>query len=243
MLTRRDLLKSASSGVGYLAFAALAHEQANAEKKTHGPLSPKEPHFLPRAKRVIFLSMRGAPSHVDMFDYKPKLNQDSGKPGRFGSGRGGKLLGSPWKFKRHGKSGLWISELTPEIGSHADDLCMLNGMHTDLPNHPQAQTMMHTGSSQFVRPSMGAWTLYGLGTDNEDLPGFIALGAPNGNANHFGSGFLPAIYQGTRFSGNSRRLGGNNRFARRDSKPNIPNIANPKLDRYLQRLQLDYVQS
>ena len=243
MLTRRDLLKSASSGVGYLAFAALAHEQANAEKKTHGPLSPKEPHFLPRAKRVIFLSMRGAPSHVDMFDYKPKLNQDSGKPGRFGSGRGGKLLGSPWKFKRHGKSGLWISELTPEIASHADDLCMLNGMHTDLPNHPQAQTMMHTGSSQFVRPSMGAWTLYGLGTDNEDLPGFIALGAPNGNANHFGSGFLPAIYQGTRFSGNSRRLGGNNRFARRDSKPNIPNIANPKLDRDLQRLQLDYVQS
>lgn len=243
MLTRRDLLKSASSGVGYLAFAALAHEQANAEKKTHGPLSPKEPHFLPRAKRVIFLSMRGAPSHVDMFDYKPKLNQDSGKPGRFGSGRGGKLLGSPWKFKRHGKSGLWISELTPEIASHADDLCMLNGMHTDLPNHPQAQTMMHTGSSQFVRPSMGAWTLYGLGTDNEDLPGFIALGAPNGNANHFGSGFLPAIYQGTRFSGNSRRFGGNNRFARRDSKPNIPNIANPKLDRDLQRLQLDYVQS
>ena len=243
MLTRRDLLKSASSGVGYLAFAALAHEQANAEKKTHGPLSPKEPHFLPRAKRVIFLSMRGAPSHVDMFDYKPKLNQDSGKPGRFGSGRGGKLLGSPWKFKRHGKSGLWISELTPEIASHADDLCMLNGMHTDLPNHPQAQTMMHTGSSQFVRPSMGAWTLYGLGTDNEDLPGFIALGAPNGNANHFGSGFLPAIYQGTRFSGNSRRLGGKNRFARRDSKPNIPKIANPKLDRDLQRLELDYVQS
>ena len=243
MLTRRDLLKSSSSGVGYLAFAALAHEHALAESKTDGPLSPKEPHFKARAKRVIFLSMRGAPSHVDMFDYKPKLIKDNGKPGKFGRGRGGKLLGSPWKFNQHGNSGLWISELTPEIAKHADDLCMLHGMHTDLPNHPQAQTMMHTGSSQFVRPSIGAWTLYGLGTNNADLPGFVALGAPNGNANHFGSSFLPAIYQGTRFATDSRRPGGNNRFARREQKPKIPNIANPKLDRELQRVQLDYVQS
>ncbi|RZO16787.1 MAG: DUF1501 domain-containing protein [Verrucomicrobiaceae bacterium] len=243
MLTRRDLLKSASSGVGYLAFAALAHEQAQAESKTDGPLDPKKPHFNPRAKRVIFLSMRGAPSHVDMFDYKPQLAKDDGKPGKFGRGRGGKLLGSPWEFKQHGRSGLWISELTPEIATHADDLCMLHGMHTDLPNHPQAQTMMHTGSSQFVRPSIGAWTLYGLGTNNADLPGFVALGAPNGNANHFGSGFLPAIYQGARFGTDSRRPGGNNRSSRRESKPKIPNIANPKLDRELQRVQLDYVQS
>ncbi|MAB60204.1 MAG: sulfatase [Verrucomicrobiales bacterium] len=243
MLTRRDLLKSSSSGVGYLAFAALAHEQALAEKKSKGPLSPKEPHFIPRAKRVIFLSMRGAPSHVDMFDYKPQLNKDDGKPGKFGRGRGGKLLGSPWEFKQHGKSGLWVSELTPEIATHADELCMLHGMHTDLPNHPQAQTMMHTGSSQFVRPSIGAWTLYGLGTNNADLPGFVALGVPNGNANHFGSSFLPAIYQGARFAANSRRVGGNNRLARRDPKPNVPNIANPRLDRELQRIQLDYVQS
>ena len=243
MLTRRDLLKSTSSGVGYLAFAALAHEQAKAKSKAHGPLSPKKPHFSPRAKRVIFLSMRGAPSHVDMFDYKPQLTKDNGKPGKFGRGRGGKLLGSPWEFKQRGKSGLWISGLLPEIATHADDLCMLHGMHTDLPNHPQAQTMMHTGSSQFVRPSIGAWTLYGLGTNNADLPGFVALGAPNGNANHFGSSFLPAIYQGARFGTDSRRPGGNNRFARRDSKPKIPNIANPKLDRELQRIQLDYVQS
>ena len=243
MLNRRDLLKSASSGVGYLAFAALAHEQALAESKADGPLSPKKPHFKPRAKRVIFLSMRGAPSHVDMFDYKPQLTKDNGKPGKYGRGRGGKLLGSPWEFKQHGKSGLWISELLPEIATHADDLCMLHGMNTDLPNHPQAQTMMHTGSSQFVRPSIGAWTLYGLGTNNADLPGFVALGAPNGNANHFGSSFLPAIFQGARFGGDSRRPGGNNRFARREQKPKIPNIANPKLDRELQRAQLDYVQS
>ena len=243
MLNRRDLLKSASSGVGYLAFAALAHEQALAESKADGPLSPKKPHFKPRAKRVIFLSMRGAPSHVDMFDYKPQLTKDNGKPGKYGRGRGGKLLGSPWEFKQHGKSGLWISELLPEIATHADDLCMLHGMNTDLPNHPQAQTMMHTGSSQFVRPSIGAWTLYGLGTNNADLPGFVALGAPNGNANHFGSSFLPAIFQGARFGVDSRRPGGNNRFARREQKPKIPNIANPKLDRELQRAQLDYVQN
>jgi hypothetical protein len=241
MFTRRDLLKSASSGVGYLAFAALAHEQALADTKVStGPLSPKQPHFKPRAKRVIFLSMRGAPSHVDTFDYKPQLAKDDGKPGRFG--RGGKLLGSPWEFKPHGKSGLWISELLPEIANHADELCLLKGMHTDLPNHPQAQTIMHTGNAQFVRPSIGAWTLYGLGTDNADLPGFVALGAPPGSSNHFGSAFLPAIYQGARFGGNTRP-GGNNRFSRREQKPQIPNIANPKLERTLQRVQLDFVQN
>ena len=238
MLTRRDLLKSTSSGVGYLAFAALAHEQALAESKAGGPLAPKKPHFKPRAKRVIFLSMRGAPSHVDTFDYKPQLAKDNGKAGR--SGRGRKLLGSPWEFSQHGKSGLWISELLPEIASHADELCLLKGMHTDLPNHPQAQTIMHTGNSQFVRPSIGAWTLYGLGTNNADLPGFVALGAPPGSANHFGSAFLPAIYQGARFGSDARGLGG--RFSRRDAQPKIPNITNPKLDRNLQRVQLDFVQ-
>jgi hypothetical protein len=238
MLTRRDLLKSTSSGVGYLAFAALAHEQALAESKAGGPLAPKKPHFKPRAKRVIFLSMRGAPSHVDTFDYKPQLAKDNGKAGR--SGRGRKLLGSPWEFSQHGKSGLWISELLPEIASHADELCLLKGMHTDLPNHPQAQTIMHTGNSQFVRPSIGAWTLYGLGTNNADLPGFVALGAPPGSANHFGSAFLPAIYQGARFGSDARGLGG--RFSRREAQPRIPNIANPKLDRNLQRVQLDFVQ-
>jgi hypothetical protein len=182
--------------------------------------------------------MRGAPSHVDTFDYKPQLAKDNGKAGR--SGRGRKLLGSPWEFSQHGKSGLWISELLPKIASHADELCLLKGMHTDLPNHPQAQTIMHTGNSQFVRPSIGAWTLYGLGTNNADLPGFVALGAPPGSANHFGSAFLPAIYQGARFGSDARGLGG--RFSRREAQPRISNIANPKLDRNLQRVQLDFVQ-
>jgi len=235
-MNRRDILKSASSGVGYLAFAALAHEQARAEGKV-SPLAPKEPHFKARAKRVIFLSMRGAPSHVDLFDYKPQLAKDHGKPGRGGRG-GAKLLGSPWEFKQHGRSGLWMSELLPELSNHADELCMLKGMHTDIPNHPQAQTQMHTGSFQFVRPSLGAWTLYGLGTENADLPGFVALGAQAGTASHYGSAFLPAIFQGARFGGGQSR----GRFARRDQSPPIPNIKNPRLDRDLQRMQLDYVQ-
>ncbi len=229
-MTRRDLLKASSSGIPYLAFAALADAQAREAKA--GPLAPKEPHFAPRAKRVIFLSMQGAPSHVDLFDHKPQLARDHGKPGRNGRG-GAKLLGSPWEFHQHGGGGLWISELLPGIAGHADELCMLHGMHTDQPNHPQAQTQMHTGTFQFVRPSIGAWTLYGLGTDNHDLPGFIALGG-RANSSHIGSAFLPAVYQGT-------TIGGGGRFARRGG-PAVPNIANPRLARDAQRAQLDYIQ-
>ncbi len=241
IISRRSALKSISSGFGYLAFAAMAHEQARADSAKN-PLAPKAPHFPASAKRVIFLSMRGAPSHVDTFDHKPQLTKDSGKDGKYSRLRGGKLLGSPWKFSQHGKSGLWISELFPEVANHADDLCLLRGMNTDLPNHPQAQTQMHTGSFQFVRPSLGAWTLYGLGTENADLPGFVALNAGNGTAQHFGSAFLPAIYQGTRFGGNQRR--GPQRPRRGgEQTPKIPNIKNPKLSKDLQRMQLDLVQS
>ena len=152
-LSRRDTLKSISSGFGYLAFAALAHQQARAESETRiDPLAPKPAHFPARAKRVIFLSMRGAPSHVDTFDYKPALKRDDGKPGKNARLRSNALMGSPWSFAQHGKSGLWMSELFPGLAKHADDLCMLHGMHTDVPNHPQAQIQMHTGSFQFVRP-------------------------------------------------------------------------------------------
>lgn len=243
--SRRTALKSISSGFGYLAFAALADQQARAETKglakKLSPLASKEPHFAARAKRVIFLSMRGAPSHVDTFDYKPQLQKDNGKQGKYARLRGSRLMGSPWEFSQHGKSGLWISELMPEIAKHADDLCLLSGMHTDLPNHPQAQVQMHTGNHQFVRPSLGAWALYGLGTENANLPGFIALNPGNGSAQHFGSAFLPAIYQAARFGSTSR-----GRFARRGrggAQEQVPNIKNPKLDTDLQRLQLDYVQN
>ncbi|BCX50240.1 sulfatase [Haloferula helveola] len=239
LYTRREILKSVSSGVGYLAFAALAHQQARAEAVAGGkPLDPKLPHFKARAKRVIFLSMQGAPSHIDTFDYKPQLAKDHGKAGRTAGARGGTLMGSKWEFKQRGKSGLWISELFPNVARMADELCMLNGMHTDIPNHPQAQVQMHTGSFQFVRPSLGAWTLYGLGTENANLPGFVALNPGAGNAQHIGSAFLPAIYQGTPFGNGGRR-----RFARGGNQEvRIPNIKNPNLTKDQQRAQLDFIQ-
>src|SRR5262249_430604 len=163
MLSRRPWLKTTCSGFGYLAFAALAHAQAaRASRPRANPLAPQATHFTPRARRVLFLCMEGGPSHVDTFDYKPRLADDDGTPAPRGRGRfGGRLLGSPFRFARHGRSGLWISELFPELSRHADKLCLLNGMHTDLPNHAQAFLQMHCGIYQFPRPSLGAWVLYG----------------------------------------------------------------------------------
>ena len=251
MFSRRDWLKSTGSGFGYLAFAALAHEQAlragAAENDgkvtaTPNPLAPRPPHFTSRAKRVIFLCMEGAPSHVDTFDHKPKLNEDDGKAvprGRGGFG-GGKLFGSPFKFAQHGDSGIWMSELFPELSKHADKLCMLNGMHTDLPNHAQAFLQMHCGIFQFPRPSLGAWVLYGLGSVNENLPGFITISPPqnNGGAANYAASFLPAAYQGTRIGrggfGGGRGDGGGGE--------QVSNLKNPRRSLGAQRVQLDYVQ-
>jgi hypothetical protein len=235
---RRDAIQTISSSFGALAFAALATEQARAEAPN--PLAEKKPHFKARAKRVIFLSMRGAPSHVDMFDYKPQLNKDDGKSGKYSGGRGGKLMGSPWEFNAYGESGLKISSLLPLIGSVADEICLLRGMHCDQPNHSQATLAAHTGTSQFVRPSLGAWSLYGLGTQNQDLPGFVALNA-GGGANLYGSGFLPAIYQGSAIQG-SGRGGGGGMFSRQAADPTVPNIKNPRLSDEAQRKQLDFMQ-
>ncbi len=201
--SRRQALKTVASGFGYLAFAGLAAEAA-AKKVLTGGLAPKPPHFPARAKRVIFLCMRGGPSHVDLFDYKPELQKNSGAATSIGRERGGaRLLGSPFEFAQRGDSGMWFSELHPELARHADDLCFVHGMHTDLPNHPQAFGQLHTGSFQFVRPSLGAWTLYGLGTENENLPGFVTLNPPAdfGGARNYGSAFLPAICQGTKIGG------------------------------------------
>jgi hypothetical protein len=197
-------------------------------------LAPRLPHFPAKAKRVIFLCMHGAPSHVDTFDYKPRLLADTGKPSPVGRLAGAKLLGSPWSFSRHGQSGQWISELFPTVANHADELCIIRSMHTDLPAHPQSYLMMHTGNSQFVRPSLGAWTLYGLGTENEDLPGFIALKpvARNGGPQNYGSAFLPAIYQGARIGNEVIPI----------ANAHLGNIKNPRLEVAAQRLQLDLVQ-
>jgi hypothetical protein len=205
LFTRRDVLRSFSCGFGWLAFASLA--QRAVANVPAGPLAPKPSHFPARAKRVIFLTMRGAPSHVDTFDYKPQLTADDGKPGKR---PGTKLLGSKWKFAQHGKSGLWISEIFPNVAKHADEMCLIRSMQTDLPSHPQAFLKLHTGNSQFVRPSLGAWTLYGLGTANENLPGFVTLTPPSGfgGAQNYGSAFLPAIYQATRIGADNRPIAG-----------------------------------
>ncbi|MCA9141096.1 MAG: DUF1501 domain-containing protein, partial [Planctomycetales bacterium] len=159
MQTRRRLLQSSASGFGYLAFAALAHRQAAiGNESSTDSTAPKETHFQPRAKRVILLCMEGGPSHLDTFDHKPQLAADNGKPAprNQGGGRAGTLLGSPFEFKQRGESGLWISELFGNVADHADKLCVLNGMHTNLPSHAQAFLQMHCGIFQFPRPSLGA---------------------------------------------------------------------------------------
>ncbi len=228
LLSRRAALSSISCGFGYLAFSALAARAAAVDK----PLAPKQPHFTPRAKRVIFLCMSGGPSHVDTFDYKPKLIADDGKPG---SRPGSVWMAPKAEFKQRGKSGLWISDLFPNVAQHADDLALIRSMQTDLPAHPQAFLRMHTGTSQFVRPSLGAWATYGLGTENENLPGFITIAPPNnvGGAQNYGSAFLPAIYQGT-------RIGSGGRFS--GSQAQVKNLQPPGTAQ-AQRLELDLIQS
>lgn len=201
--TRRGLLKSAGAGFAYLALAGLLGETARAVAESAqpaNPLAPKQPSFKPRAKRVIFLFMEGAISSLDTFEYKPVLQVSEGKsaPG------GGTLNASKFKFKQYGQSGAWFSELIPNIATHADELTFLRGLHTDTPAHPQAVVQLHTGAANaaLTRPSMGSWLLYGLGTENQDLPGYVVINpTPNfGGPVNYGSAFLPAYYQGTPIS-------------------------------------------
>ena len=234
MLTRRSLLQSASAGFGYLAFAAMAHSQAaRANDERLSILAPRETHFEPRAKRVIFLCMEGGPSHLDTFDYKPALVEQDGERAPRGIGRGGRLLAPTFQFEQHGESGQWVSELFPHVARHADKLCVMRGMHTDLPNHAQAFLQLHCGIFQFSRPSIGAWVLYGLGTENENLPGFITINPPrnNGGAANYGASFLPPVYQGTRIG--SSGFGGG---------AAVSNLNNRRRTLEAQRVQLDLVQ-
>jgi hypothetical protein len=229
-LSRRDLLKTASCGFGYLALAGLATEESVRAAGYTNPLAPKAPHFTPRAKRVIFACMQGAPSHVDTFDYKPALARDEGK--ELAEFQNRKLMPSPFKFQEYGDGGPCISELFPNLQQHADKLCTINSMWTDVPNHPQAFLMLHTGEFRFARPSMGSWTLYGLGTENQNLPGFITIAPVTGagGAQNYSSGFLPAIYQGTPIA---QVTGG----------APIGNLSSSHLPANLQRDQLDLVQA
>jgi len=230
IFTRRGLLKSISCGFGWMAFSSLLGSARAAELKP-GPLAPKTPPLTARAKRVIFLTMRGGPSHVDTFDYKPKLTTDTGKPGKR---PGTQLLGSKWKFTQNGKSGLWISELFPSLAKHADELCLIRSMQTDLPAHPQAFLNLHTGTTRFLRPSLGAWTTYGLGTENQNLPAFVTITPPTdfGGAQNYGSAFLPAIYQGSRIGALGRPV----------STATIRNLQS-RMDPKAQREVLDFSQA
>lgn len=238
---RRDLLKMSAAGFGSLALRGLAAEQARADVKGSqaNPLGIKAPHFEPKAKRVIFLFMHGGPSQVDTFDYKPLLERDHGKPLPFAKPRvfsapTGNLLKSPWAFRQYGESGAWVSDLFPHIAKHVDDLCIVNGMHGSNSRHGGALLELHTGSDTFVRPSMGSWITYGLGTENQDLPGFITVcpTLTHGGVNAYSSAFLPAVYSGTPLGSASVP----------SDQAKIPFIDNAeRQSKRLQRMELDLV--
>ncbi|MHC4996684.1 MAG: DUF1501 domain-containing protein, partial [Planctomycetota bacterium] len=202
--SRRELLSSAACGFGSLALAGLASE-AQGRPKRVDPLAPKQPHFAPKAKRVIFLFMQGGPSHMDTFDYKPTLFESDGKSidftgvrfNTFGQKSQRQLMKPLWGFKRHGQCGQHVSSLFPEIAKHVDDLCFLKGMHTEGVAHGPSTLFLHTGSTAMIRPSMGAWVTYGLGTENRNLPGFITINpsATKGGPRNYGNAFLPPVYQ------------------------------------------------
>jgi hypothetical protein len=233
-LSRRDCLERFANGFGMLALAGLCAEQGRASAATidtSNPLAVRLPHYAAKAKRVIFLFMSGGPSHVDLFDPKPKLAEMNGKPLPFEMPKllrtkTGNLLGSPFKFAKHGQSGAEISELFPKVAARADDLCVVRSMVSDNINHNGACLQMNTGEQAFSRPSMGSWALYGLGTENQDLPGFVVISPsqPAQGAPLWGSSFLPAAYQGTLVSNLARP---------------IDNLANAKLSVTEQRRQLD----
>ena len=202
--TRRQMLKTAGNGFGMLALAALLNEETAQASGNKNPLQAKPPQFPAKAKRVIFLFMHGGPSQVDTFDPKPLLTRDSGKPfpgakPRVVFAQTGNLLGSPWEFKKHGQSGIDVSSLFPHVAKCVDDMCILRSLHADNTAHGGALLQLHTGSDTFVRPSMGSWVTYGLGTENQNLPGFITIcpSLGHGGVSNWSSAFLPAAYQGT----------------------------------------------
>ncbi|TVQ03271.1 MAG: DUF1501 domain-containing protein [Planctomycetaceae bacterium] len=231
LYSRRDALRHSACGFGWLALCDLASRARASEATSDGVSRVPVTHFPASAKRVIFLCMRGGPSHVDTFDYKPELAKHDGEPGRR---NGTRLLASPWEFRQRGESGLWMSDLFPHLAEHADRLCLIRSMQTDVPAHPQAFRQLHTGSSRFIRPSLGAWSLYGLGSDNEELPGFVTITPPSGfgGAQNYGAGFLPAIHQGTRFGSDNRPI----------RSATIPHLSGSQAAGE-QRLSLDLAQS
>ncbi|MBI1916249.1 MAG: DUF1501 domain-containing protein [Planctomycetes bacterium] len=212
LVARRWFLKECGVGLGAIGLADLLGLSAAAAPKATDPLTTRQPPFTPKAKSVIYLFMAGGPSHLELFDNKPELARWDGKlppPDLVKNYRAAfinpnsKLLGPKFKFARHGKSGAELSELLPHLATQADDLCIVKSMVTDAFNHAPAQIFMNTGAQQFGRPSLGAWTLYGLGSESKDLPGFVVFSTgskgPSGGNSNWGSGFLPTVYQGVQF--------------------------------------------
>ena len=230
MISRRDMLHQSALGFGSLALTSLLQAE--------NPLAAKRPHFRPRAKRVIFLFMKGGPSQVDTFEHKPLLQRDHGKPLPFDKpkvtfAKTGNLLASPWKFKPYGQCGHMVSELFPHVARHVDDICFIHGAHGTNPAHGGALLKLHTGADNFVRPSMGAWVGYGLGTENENLPSYVTIcpTLAHGGLNNWGSAFLPAHFGGTPI--------GNASLKAKDAK--VHHIRNPKWTPGQQRAQLDFL--
>ena len=208
-ISRREMLRKGAMGFGGLALASLLADDAAASPRS--PLAPKLPHFPPRAKSCIFLYMDGGPSQIDIFDHKPLLAKFDGQDPRKVMGKVeptqfnniGKVFKSPWKFKQYGESGTWVSELFPNIATVVDDLAIIKSMTSNFSEHTFANYFLHTGSGLQGRPSMGAWMGYGLGSENQNLPGFVVLNGgliPPGGLDNFNSGFLPAAYQGSVFN-------------------------------------------
>jgi hypothetical protein len=211
LAARRWFLRRCGVGLGAIGLADLLGEAARATPPADS-LAPKPPHFAPKAKHVIFLFMAGGPSHLELFDHKPELAKWNGKLPPADLLRDyraafinpdAKLLGPKFKFARHGESGAELSELLPQLATVADDLCIVKSMATDAFNHAPAQIFLSTGAQQFGRPSLGAWALYGLGSESEELPGFVVFSTggkgPSGGNSNWGSGFLPTVFQGTPF--------------------------------------------
>lgn len=242
-MSRRQLLQRMSLGFGSLALNAMLGPSALAETASSGinkiSLAPRPSHFAPRAKRIIFLFMHGGPSHIDLFDYKPKLADYNGKPLPFPErsvqfAKRGHVMASPWSFRQVGQGGLWMSDLWRHLPEVADELCMLHSVCETNVAHGGACMKMHCGDEVFLRPSLGSWITYGLGSENRNLPGFITIcpTSLHGGVNNFGSAFLPAIHQGVPFG-----------------TPGYPNtlakdaafhyMVNPEAGPAEQRLQLD----
>jgi len=238
LLTRRQMLHQMGTGLGMLGLAGLFHDtgliKASAQTAPLNPLAPKPPQFPARAKHVIHIYLNGGPSHVDTFDPKPALTNWAERiipTGNLTTERPtGTALASPFKFQSYGKSGIEVSEIFSRTAQHVDDLCFIRSMYANTPNHEQSMRLMNCGDERLSRPSYGAWITYGLGTDNQNLPGFIAMcpGLPVADVSNWRAAFLPGIYQGTHI--NTKK-----------SKPEelIENIINGRVTRNAQRRQLD----